>query len=63
MKDNGGRRVLADRRQFIHTRYFPERRAIRFRRSGIDRRDSSQCQYPGNRERRKTCKKVFAREF
>jgi len=59
MKDKGGRRFLADRRQFTHTQHFPERRAIRFRRSGMDRRDSAQCRYPGSRERRKTCRKDF----
>jgi hypothetical protein len=38
-KDRGGRRSLADRRHFSSSEYFPERRNLRYRRSGIDRRN------------------------
>jgi len=36
--DRGGRRRLADRRQFSSSDHFPERRNLHHRRSGIDRR-------------------------
>ena len=39
MKDNGGRRRLADRRSYTHRNHFPERRGTRYRRSASDRRD------------------------
>jgi hypothetical protein len=38
MKDNGGRRLLIDRRKSTEFDHFPERRALRFRRSDVDRR-------------------------
>jgi len=38
-KDRGGRRSLADRRHFSSSEHFPERRNLRYRRSGIDRRN------------------------
>ena len=38
-KDRGGRRCLADRRQFSSSEHFPERRNLRYRRSGTDRRN------------------------
>jgi hypothetical protein len=36
--DNGGRRRMADRRRYTSRSHFPERRAMRFRRSDEDRR-------------------------
>jgi len=38
MKDNGGRRSVSDRRKCTDFDHFPERRALRFRRSDLDRR-------------------------
>jgi hypothetical protein len=38
-RDRGGRRCLADRRQFSSSEHFPERRNMRYRRSGTDRRN------------------------
>jgi hypothetical protein len=38
-KDRGGRRCLADRRQFSSSEHFPERRNLRYRRSATDRRN------------------------
>ena len=38
-KDRGGRRRLADRRQFSSSEHFPESRNLRHRRSGTDRRN------------------------
>ena len=38
MKDNGGRRVIIDRRRCTDFDHFPERRTLRFRRSDLDRR-------------------------
>jgi len=38
IKDRGGRRRLPDRRQFSSSDHFPERRNLRYRRSGTDRR-------------------------
>jgi hypothetical protein len=37
-QDRGGRRRLADRRQFASSDHFPERRNLHHRRSGSDRR-------------------------
>ena len=37
-KDNGGRRLGSDRRQFSYTMHIPERRSGKERRSGFDRR-------------------------
>jgi len=37
-KDNGGRRLGIDRRQFSYTMHIPERRSGKERRSGLDRR-------------------------
>jgi len=36
--DNGGRRLVVDRRQFSYTLHIPERRSGKERRSGLDRR-------------------------
>jgi hypothetical protein len=38
MKDNGGRRLIIDRRKCTNLDHFPERRTLRFRRSDLDRR-------------------------
>ena len=38
MKDNGGRRLISDRRKCTNFDHFPERRTRRFRRSDLDRR-------------------------
>ena len=38
MKDNGGRRLITDRRKCTNLDHFPERRTLRFRRSDLDRR-------------------------
>ena len=37
-KDNGGRRLRIDRRQFSYTMHIPERRSGKERRNGLDRR-------------------------
>ncbi|MBT8357523.1 MAG: hypothetical protein HKO79_03905 [Desulfobacterales bacterium] len=36
--DNGGRRSGEDRREFTYSHYTPERRSLKERRSGFDRR-------------------------
>jgi hypothetical protein len=51
--DNGGRRRLADRRQFTHLPHFPERRSLRFRRSDVDRRQNLHGTSPTGFERRR----------
>jgi hypothetical protein len=38
MKDNGGRRLIIDRRKCTNFDHFPERRTLRFRRGDLDRR-------------------------
>ncbi len=38
IKDRGGRRSIIDRRHRTSKEHFPERRWLRYRRSGIDRR-------------------------
>jgi hypothetical protein len=52
MKDKGGRRRTADRRNYTHRDFFPERRATRFRRTGMDRRSVSATLFPLHAERR-----------
>jgi hypothetical protein len=41
LKDNGGRRLGIDRRQYLYAAHIPERRDGQERRSGIDRRKST----------------------
>ena len=41
IKDKNDRRTIVDRRRYASSTHFPERRAIRFRRSGVDRRRQS----------------------
>ena len=38
LSDNGGRRIVIDRRQFVYNGHIPERRSGEDRRSGLDRR-------------------------
>lgn len=38
INDNGGRRSGIDRREFSYSEHIPERRSVKDRRSGIDRR-------------------------
>ncbi len=38
IKDNGGRRLGIDQRQYSYTIHIPERRSGKERRSGLDRR-------------------------
>lgn len=38
IKDNGGRRLGVDRRQFKYCKYIPEQRSDKDRRIGLDRR-------------------------
>jgi hypothetical protein len=38
IRDNGGRRLGIDRRQFSYDVHIPERRSRKERRSGLDRR-------------------------
>ena len=40
MRDNGGKRIGMDRRQYSYSGHIPERRISPERRSGIDRRNS-----------------------
>ena len=39
LNDNGGRRLVTDRRRGAGANHFPERRSYRFRRSESDRRN------------------------
>ena len=52
MKDKGGRRQLADRRNCPQSGFFPERRAIRHRQSRADRRNKTGESLTFQRERR-----------
>lgn len=52
MKDNGGRRRVVDRRRYSSSDHFPERRAVRFRRSDRDRRRSGTALKIGVEKRR-----------
>jgi hypothetical protein len=53
MKDRGGRRSITDRRQRASKKHFPERRWLRYRRSGIDRRRPFQSRLKRKLERRR----------
>jgi hypothetical protein len=53
LKDRGGRRSLIDRRQRTSKNHFPERRWLRYRRSGIDRRRLAQARMKRKLERRR----------
>jgi hypothetical protein len=57
--DHGGRRRLPDRRRFTHLPHFPERRALRFRRSDVDRRQNLQSKSPTGHERRRIVGKLI----
>ena len=55
--DNGGRRTGLERRQYTYSGYIPERRVLKDRRNGSDRRkkkitETSLAQTIGGRERR-----------
>ena len=52
-KDRGGRRSVIDRRQRSSKNHFPERRWLRYRRSGIDRRRPVQARMKRKLERRR----------
>jgi len=52
-KDRGGRRSVIDRRQRSSKNHFPERRWLRYRRSGIDRRRPVQARIKRKMERRR----------
>jgi len=53
VKDRGGRRSIIDRRQRTSKEHFPERRWLRYRRSGIDRRRPFQQRLKRKLERRR----------
>jgi hypothetical protein len=60
IKDRGGRRRLADRRQFSSSDHFPERRNLRYRRSGSDRRTLQNLKMRKKIERRRIFKEKYA---
>jgi len=60
-KDRGGRRRLPDRRQFSSSDHFPERRNLRHRRSGSDRRILHNLKMRKKIERRRIFKKNYSR--
>ena len=53
MKSKGDRRTIVDRRRYASSTHFPERRAIRFRRNGIERRQGPDCPLTFVREKRR----------
>jgi len=57
--DRGGRRRLADRRQFSSSDHFPERRNMRYRRSGSDRRKLQNQKIRKKLERRQLFKEKY----
>jgi hypothetical protein len=59
-KDRGGRRHLPDRRQFSSSDHFPERRNLRHRRSGVDRRMLLNLKMRKKIERRRLFKKKYS---
>jgi hypothetical protein len=60
--DNGGRRRLADRRRRTSVYRFPERRWLRHRRSGNDRRALRRLRIRRELERRKAYRKLYGEE-
>jgi hypothetical protein len=60
VKDLGGRRRLADRRQFSSSDHFPERRNLRYRRSGSDRRILQNFKVRKKIERRRFFKEKYS---
>ena len=58
--DRGGRRRLADRRQFSSSDHFPERRNLRHRRSGTDRRTLQNQKVRKKLERRRMFKQKYS---
>jgi hypothetical protein len=59
IKDRGGRRSLADRRKASSPDHFPERRFLRYRRSGLDRRNLQSLKLRKKMERRKAFKEKY----
>jgi hypothetical protein len=59
-KDRGGRRLLPDRRQFSSSDHFPERRNLRHRRSGSDRRTLYNFKMRKKIERRRIYKEKYS---
>ena len=62
LTDNGGRRRLADRRQRTSSYRFPERRWLRHRRSGTDRRTERLLRIRKGLERRQAYKTLYKSE-
>ncbi len=60
IKDRGGRRLLADRRQFSSSEHFPERRNMRYRRSDNDRRKLQNQKIRKKLERRRVFKEKYS---
>jgi hypothetical protein len=60
IKDRGGRRRLPDRRQFSSSEHFPERRNLRYRRSGSDRRILHNLKMRKKIERRRIFKEKYS---
>jgi hypothetical protein len=60
IKDRGGRRSLPDRRKFSSSDHFPERRFLRHRRSGSDRRSLQSIKVRKKLERRKAFKEKYS---
>ena len=60
-KDRGGRRRLPDRRQFSSSDHFPERRNLRHRRSGNDRRTMLNLKRRKKIERRRMFKEKYSK--
>jgi hypothetical protein len=59
--DRGGRRRLADRRQFSSSDHFPERRNLRHRRSDNDRRRLQNQKVRKKLERRQVFKEKYSK--
>jgi hypothetical protein len=59
IKDRGGRRFLPDRRKSSSPDHFPERRFLRYRRSGLDRRNLQSAKIRRKIERRKAFKERY----
>jgi hypothetical protein len=60
IKDRGGRRSVPDRRKSSSSDHFPERRFLRYRRSGSDRRSLLSAKVRKKIERRKAFKEKYS---
>lgn len=63
LKDRGGRRRIPDRRKYSSSDHFPERRILRHRRGGSDRRNRQNLRIQRSKERRQAFRELSFEEM